>query len=961
MKNKLMLLCTLIFLVVIIGCAKPTGQPDEKMTLNVKQCTLFEDDFNDAHQWLFSDANGNSLVFGQEWSIISENGNNILKGINHNWAHLDEEHWQDYLFKVKIKISKIGIHLNFRQHGEDRYFLGITEDGLYLHKNFNQGRDSATLLSLPEGIALDTWHEVAIGLNKNNINVFIDGNLKVDYTDTEPPLQGAIAFETLDDAVVYIDDVKVSSCLEELPTPQTEQPSLENTPSDQKKEQISTIEEDLSFPVDPEFNLPPDQDTPGWTQTAGPLGGTVIRMIPHQATVWASLYSGGIYELQKDDSWKQIAVGHGIPEVRAFDIVVDPNDPNIAYVPERIACGAKTINNGASWNPLCDKMLKFIDSPNFSPLTLALDPANSRILYVPGNTHDDTSILLVSKDGGETWEKHYTFDTHHDFNHLLFYHSKMYLSTREDGVFVSSDQGKSWKLMNDGLKELTTARLVIFKDNLYLQGALLQHNVREGGNLYRLAGDGSSWEQVPGLNQVTGLASDGNTIFIGTMDTKFWTSTDGLSFQDQASQGLPPDWVGEIVSLNSKIYVGAGGNGVYVSSDNGKNFEELNNGLISVATREVHVNPADDNEIYVGTWDRLGFYWSKNGGKGYKRVAADWFVLTLQPDFHDFSKLYLGGDRFFSGTVSGQFTEKNKPGSPMTFIKSIGIDPNNFNHVLVGVASQVAETPPGEGLWESKDGGDSWTRAQGIGNFAVYSILFNSNDPNIVYASALGGGVFKSADGGSHFISLGHGDELKYTYRLAMSPTDPNVLVASSNTFFGQLSTEEQISGKYGGIFQSRDAGATWKELTAGIRQYEGGEREEDFLGWLYNFGHLPNYEMVLIDPKNPDHLVVGHHGENVVETNDGGATWKKVGASEMVPGGVHNYAYCLGTSPSFNKFYACTCGRGLFRGVMNNNEYLSLSLTGDAVDSQESEVPQAHNAQQAKEIILSGEYNHQH
>jgi len=55
-----------------------------------------------------------------------------------------------------------------------------------------------------------------------------------------------------------------------------------------------------------------------------------------------------------------------------------------------------------------------------------------------------------------------------------------------------------------------------------------------------------------------------------------------------------------------------------------------------------------------------------------------------------------------------------------------------------------------------------------------------------------------------------------------------------------------------------------------------------------------------------------------VVETIDGGATWNKVGANEMVPSGVHNYAYCLGASPSFKKFYACTCGRGLFRRVMN-------------------------------------------
>ncbi len=273
--------------------------------------------------------------------------------------------------------------------------------------------------------------------------------------------------------------------------------------------------------------------------------------------------------------------------------------------------------------------------------------------------------------------------------------------------------------------------------------------------------------------------------------------------------------------------------------------------------------------------------------------------------------------------------------------------------------SKTAETPIGEGLWESYDGGETWNRAQGIGNFAVYSIIFHPTNQQIVYASALGEGVYKSTDRGKHFKSLGD-ERLKYTYRLVMSPSDSDVLVTSSNLFFVQLLPQDELSGKYGGIFQSKDDGVTWKDLITGIRNYEGDG--ENFLGWLYNFGHMPNYENILIDPKNPDHLVVGHHGENVVETIDGGASWKKAGAGEMVPGGVHNYAYCLGASSSFKKFYACTCGRGLFRGIMNDRGYISLSLTGNVVyaDKTETHTP-PRNVAEAREFLLSGEYNHQH
>ena len=705
---------------------------------------------------------------------------------------------------------------------------------------------------------------------------------------------------------------------QEFPIDDMSEPIVE----DVQQEVAENLEPVVEEKEDPGFNLPPDEDVLGWTQTSGPLGGIVIRMIIHQGTVWASLYSGGIYELQSDDSWKQIAVGHGIPEVRAFDIVVDPSNANIAYVPEMIACVAKTINNGVSWRGMCDAMIRDIGLDNFNSHTLALDPLDSKTIYVPGHTADQTSMLLVSHDQGEHWEKQYTFDKHYDFNHLYFWGSTMYLATRDDGVFISKDKGNSWTFSNQGLDNLKTARFLNFKDKLYLLGAELQFNSRFGGNLYQRTSDDSAWEMIPGLDEVTGIGADENYIYTATWnpDPKLWVSTDGKQFTEQASQGLPPGWIGEIVRYEDKIFVGPNGNGIYISKDHGNTFEDFNKGIVSIATREVHVNPNDENEIYVGTWDRLGFYWSKNGGKGYKNLATDLSVITLVPDPHDFSRVYLGSEQFVVGTVSKEessFIVKTKPGSKDAIIKSIAIDPTDSSHILAGVGTETAETPSGEGLWESYDSGESWTRAQGIGNFAIYSIIFNSNNPHIIYASALGEGVYKSIDGGKNFNSLGD-EKLKYTYRLAMSPSDPDILIASSNLFFAQLSPEDELSGKFGGIFISKDGGATWKDLTIGIKNYEGGGSEETFLGWLYNFGHMPNYENILIDPKNPDHLIVGHHGENVVETIDGGATWNKVGANEMVPSGVHNYAYCLGASPSFKKFYACTCGRGLFRRVMN-------------------------------------------
>ncbi len=763
--------------------------------------------------------------------------------------------------------------------------------------------------------------------------------------------------------LIFVLFVLVSCVQQETEKASTIQIHDQNFSAEKVIEDGESITEDKD---DLGFDLPPDEDSSGWTQTSGPIGGIVIRMIPYQETVWASLYSGGIYELQPDDSWKQIAVGHGIPEVRAFDIVTDPNNANIAYVPEMIACGAKTTNDGVSWRGICDAMIRDIGLDNFNAHTLALDPIDPKIIYIPGHTADQTSMLLVSHDQGEHWEKRYTFDKHYDFNHLYFFGSTMYLATRDDGVFISKDKGNSWTSSNRGLNDLKTARLLNFQDKLYLLGANLQFNSRFGGKLYQRTPDDSAWEMIQGLDEVTGIGADKNYLYAATWnpDPELWVSSDGKKFAERASQGLPPGWIGEIVTYGDKIFVGPNGNGIYISEDDGNTFEEFNKGMVSIAAREVHVNPNDENEIYVGTWDRLGFYWSKNAGRGYKRLATDLSVITLVPDPHDFSKVYFGGDEFFVGTVDRQgikVMQKTKPGSATSIPKSIAVDPTNSDHILVGIASETAETPPGEGVWESDDGGYNWERAEGIGNFAVYSIIFHPKDTTIVYASALGGGVYKSTDGGKHFNSLGD-EKLKYTYRLAMSPSDPDVLVASSNLFFAQLSPQDELSGKFGGIFLSKDGGTTWRNLIDGIRNYEGDGSPDTFLGWLYNFGHMPNYENILIDPKDADHLIVGHHGENVVETFDAGKTWNKVGAKEMVPGGVHNYAYCLGSSLSFKKFYACTCGRGLFRGLINEKGQISGAITGNSIYEPEPDShSQPHNAEEARQLILSGEYNHQH
>lgn len=144
--------------------------------------------------------------------------------------------------------------------------------------------------------------------------------------------------------------------------------------------------------------------------------------------------------------------------------------------------------------------------------------------------------------------------------------------------------------------------------------------------------------------------------------------------------------------------------------------------------------------------------------------------------------------------------------------------------------------------------------------------------PNIYYAGAASGGVWKTTDGGVHWEPVFDGQPVQSIGSLAVSASDPNVVWAGT----GEAWIRSHISVGQG-IYKSTDAGRTWKLM--GLEK-------------TGRIGHLA------IDPKNPDIVMactVGHaygpqQERGVFRTTDGGAHWDRVlftdensGCSDMV------------------------------------------------------------------------------
>ena len=144
-----------------------------------------------------------------------------------------------------------------------------------------------------------------------------------------------------------------------------------------------------------------------------------------------------------------------------------------------------------------------------------------------------------------------------------------------------------------------------------------------------------------------------------------------------------------------------------------------------------------------------------------------------------------------------------------------------------------------------------------VGN-RVTSVAGVPGQPNVYYAGAASGGIFKTTDGGTHWQSMFDDQPVSSIGSLAVAPSDPNIVWAGT----GEACIRSHISVGQG-IYKSNDAGKTWT------------------LAGLEKTGRIGR---VVIDPRDPNIVfaaALGHaYGpqpeRGVFRTTDGGKTWEK-------------------------------------------------------------------------------------
>ncbi|NND52385.1 MAG: glycosyl hydrolase, partial [Saprospiraceae bacterium] len=379
-------------------------------------------------------------------------------------------------------------------------------------------------------------------------------------------------------------------------------------------------------------------------------------------------------------------IGPAMTSGRIADIAIHPENENVWFVAVGSGGVWKTTNSGTTWEPIFDK------ESTYSIGCVTIDPNNVHTIWVG--------------TGENVGGRHVAFG---------------------DGIFVSYDDGKSWK--NMGLKNSEhISKIIVHPENSDIiwaasQGPLWSKGGERG--IYKSTDGGTSWKRTLGDDEWVG-------------------ATDILINPDNPDELYAATWQRQ---RTVAAYLGGGpGSGLHKSLDGGESWTKLTKGIpkSNLGKIGLAMSHFDSDVIYAAIeLDRKkgGIFMSTDRGASWTKQSdavsggtGPHYYQELYTSPHTDGMLYLMNNRVLISDDHGKTFKTMNERNKHVDSHALAFKSSDPNYLLFGTDG---------GLYETFDHTKSWKYIRNLPITQYYKVAVDDTEP---FYNVYGG----TQDNGSH-------------------------------------------------------------------------------------------------------------------------------------------------------------------------------------------------------------------
>jgi photosystem II stability/assembly factor-like uncharacterized protein len=414
------------------------------------------------------------------------------------------------------------------------------------------------------------------------------------------------------------------------------------------------------------------------------------------------------------------SIGPSLTTGRISDIAVDPKNASVWYVAVSAGNLWKTENRGNTWMPI------FETYGSYSLGAVVVDPKNSNIVWLgTGENNNQRSVSFG------------------------------------DGVYKSTDAGKTWKRMGLENSEHIQNILLDPRDSNVAYVSAIGPLWSSGGDrgLYKTTDGGATWKPILAISPDTGVTDV-------AMDPKNPSVLYAAGYQRRRA-------VGQLIG-------GGPESGLYKSTDGGAKWTKLTKGLPTVEVGRIGVainwkNPKTVYALVTAQRGQGGFFRSDDAGASWTRIGRSVGVTGRGGA--------PGGGRGREGAPTGREGAPTPP--PPAPCGPLGATPPP-------TPLPTIDAPQGGGRGQNP--ADDCYRG---GDPGYYNEIFvDGHDPETIWSPQTL--MYRSTDGGKTWAAVTMAGVHVDHHEIVFDPTDADHL----------------LIGNDGGLYETYDGMKTWRHFT---------------------------------------------------------------------------------------------------------------------------------------------------